>query len=91
MPRFWDLASLVANPLMLQGSQHPLVRAAEERQDIQDDLPGWQLALSARGILGSLVNVWWSHSGRGDARFAAQQLSRIGPFLQHLERVDSER
>lgn len=86
MPKFWDLASLTANPLLLRGHTDPLARAVTKALDIQKDPESWRLALATRATMSTLVNVWWAHKGFGDGSFAEGQLARIGPFLGALER-----
>lgn len=84
MPAFWDLASLVTNPLLLDGHRSPLWRAARTLPAVERDLPGFLLAVRARAILSTLANTWWAARRAGEGAFAERQLQALEPALVWL-------
>ena len=81
MPKFWDLASFIANTALFHGVKHPMVQAVLRQPEVSQDRPSFQFALEARVILSTMTNVALAVNGHGDGDFAHAQLERIHDFL----------
>lgn len=87
MPRYWDLASFVANPALFKGEQEPTLRFMINRPDIVADREAFGFALTGRILMSTLGNFDYAVSGHGDMDFACSQLELAGDFIHRVEHI----
>lgn len=81
MPKFWDLASFIANTALFHGFTHSMVQAVLRKPEVSQDRPSFQFALEARVIMSTMTNLALALNGHGDWDFARAPLERIHDFL----------
>ncbi|MHB1626954.1 MAG: phosphotransferase [Bacilli bacterium] len=87
MPRFWDLASFIGNPVLFDGLRHPLVRYVLNHPTVESDRSAFADALTARAVMSTATNVALALDGHGDLTFAMRQLDCVGDFLTLIKRT----
>ncbi|KOP69192.1 hypothetical protein AMS62_21115 [Bacillus sp. FJAT-18019] len=87
MPRYWDLASFVANLALFKGEQEPTLRFMINNPDVVADPDAFGFALTARILMSTLGNFDYAVSGYGDMDFASEQVKLAGEFINRLEHI----
>lgn len=87
MPRYWDLASFVANLALFKGEQEPTLRFMINCSDVVADRDAFGLALTARILMSTLGNFDYAVSGYGDMDFASEQVKLAGEFINRMEHI----
>ncbi|WP_028962486.1 phosphotransferase [Sulfobacillus thermosulfidooxidans] len=82
MPRFWDLATFVANTALLEGIDHPIVVHARQLSDVSNDPETFWWVLRARVVMSLSSNLALALAGHGDRVFAFRQWDRWPQFFQ---------
>lgn len=81
MPRYWDMASYVANMALFRGLQEPTLRRFVA--SASDQVEFWR-ALTARTVMSVLGNMDYALAGNGDLDYALRQLEVAGTFLDRV-------
>ncbi len=81
MPKYWDVASFVANLVLFKGFKHPVFDYLLNQTSIINDLKSFEFALTARLLMSVLGNVDLAQQGFGDLKFAMQQLKLVNNFF----------
>lgn len=87
MPRYWDLASYVANLALFKGEQEPTLQYMINNPGVVVDRDAFGFALTARILMSTLGNFDYAVSGYGDMDFASEQVKLAGEFINRLERI----
>ncbi|WP_127591724.1 aminoglycoside phosphotransferase family protein [Paenibacillus lautus] len=87
MPRYWDLASFVANLALFKGEQEPTLQFMINRSDVVSDRKAFGLALTARILMSTLGNFDYAVLGHGDIDFACSQLELACEFIHRVEHI----
>ncbi|KOR90797.1 phosphotransferase [Paenibacillus solani] len=87
MPRYWDLASFVANLALFKGEQEPTLRFMINNPDVVADRDAFGFALTARILMSTLGNFDYAVSGYGDMDFASEQVKLAGEFINRVEHI----
>lgn len=87
MPRYWDLASFVANLALFKGEQEPTLRFMIKNPDVVADRDAFGFALTARILMSTLGNFDYAVSGYGDMDFASEQVKLAGEFINRVEHI----
>jgi hypothetical protein len=90
MPRFWDLASFIANTALLEGIDHPIVVQACRLDDVAKDPEAFWWVVRARVVMSLSTNLGLSLARQGDRGFAFRQLERWPKFLHDWPRYLSD-
>lgn len=85
MPKFWDLASFVGNTALFHGLKHPIVQSMLQQQEVFEDRPSFQFALTSRVTMSTMSNLALALNGHGDLVFAQAQLKLIHDFLWAID------
>lgn len=86
MPRFWDLASFIANTGLLEGMDHPIVVQAYGLDDVMKDPETFWWVIRARVAMSLSTNMGLAWAGQGDRAFALRQWERWPAFLHEWTR-----
>jgi len=87
MPRYWDLASYVANMALFKGEQEPTLQYMINNPDVVADRDAFGFALTARILMSTLGNFDYAVSGYGDLDFASEQVKLAGEFIARVEHI----
>ncbi|MGG3279932.1 phosphotransferase family protein [Paenibacillus solani] len=87
MPRYWDLASFVANLALFKGEQEPTLQYMINNPDVVADRVAFGFALTARILMSTLGNFDYGVSGYGDLDFASEQVKFAGEFITRVEHI----
>lgn len=86
MPRYWDLASFIANTALFDGVDHPMVSQARGLDGVRDASKAFWWTVRARVVMSLSTNMGLAWMGRGDWGFALRQWERWPKFLHDWTR-----
>ena len=87
MPPYWDLASMIANPVLFGGSQEPTYRYILEQTNPVTDSEDFEFTLTAQILMSTIGNLDLALQGHGDLDFATRQLDLLECYLEETKRT----
>jgi hypothetical protein len=85
MPKFWDIASFIGNKLLIENDIDYLIEFIHQQDGINHDIESFNLALRARIIMSTLMNLSLTLSDAIDKQFSITQLSHLSHCLNSIE------